>query len=104
MTPTELKSWLDTEREFTLLDVREQNEREYALISPSEWVPMGQIPDRIEELRSHNSIPLIVYCHHGVRSAHVVSFLENNGFQEVHNLEGGIDRWSIEVDNKVPRY
>jgi monothiol glutaredoxin len=46
----------------------------------------------------------VVYCHHGIRSAHAAEQLRAAGFTRVFNLAGGIDRWSGEVDASVPRY
>jgi adenylyltransferase/sulfurtransferase len=47
---------------------------------------------------------VVVYCHHGMRSARAVSTLRHAGWERVRNLSGGIDRWSIEADPKTPRY
>jgi rhodanese-related sulfurtransferase len=56
--------------------------------------------DRLEE-----TIPLmIVFCHHGVRSLTVVSWLREQGLAECQSMAGGIDAWSREVDRTVPRY
>jgi rhodanese-related sulfurtransferase len=46
---------------------------------------------------------IVVYCHHGVRSAHAVAFLRAAGIA-ARNMTGGIDRWSVEVDPSVRRY
>jgi rhodanese-related sulfurtransferase len=43
-------------------------------------------------------------CHHGIRSANVCLYLTRNGFEKVYNVEGGIDLWSVEADETVPRY
>jgi rhodanese-related sulfurtransferase len=48
--------------------------------------------------------PILCICHHGVRSAQVVAFLEQAGYGSVYNLAGGIDAWSARVDPAVPRY
>ena len=48
--------------------------------------------------------PILCICHHGMRSAQVVAFLERAGFDSVYNLAGGIDAWSARVDPAVPRY
>jgi rhodanese-related sulfurtransferase len=48
--------------------------------------------------------PILCICHHGVRSAQVVAFLERAGHDSVYNLAGGIDAWSTQVDPGVPRY
>ncbi|MBW8831093.1 MAG: sulfurtransferase [Burkholderiales bacterium] len=89
-----------------LLDVREPWEVELASISlpgvAAKHIPMGSIPDRLDDLEPSQSIVCI--CHHGVRSLQVVAFLERHGFESVYNLAGGIDAWSVEVDPTVPRY
>lgn len=85
-----------------LLDVREDDERETARIEPSVHIPMNQLPRRLAEVPKDRQI--VVYCHMGGRSAMVASFLESRGYDEVGNLTGGIDDWSVTVDSKVPRY
>ncbi len=48
--------------------------------------------------------PVVCICHHGVRSAQVVAFLQRQGYPQVYNLAGGVDAWSTQVDPAVPRY
>lgn len=85
-----------------LLDVREPYEREVAVIEPSLHIPMGEVPERLEEIPKDREV--IVYCHSGSRSMMVAGFLANCGWKNVTNLSGGIDSWSVEVDPRVPRY
>lgn len=85
-----------------LLDVREPFEREMAVILPSVHIPMGEVPERADEIPRNREV--IVYCHGGSRSMMVAAFLESRGFKSVANLAGGIDAWSVEVDPSVPRY
>lgn len=89
-----------------LLDVREPWEIEVASLSlpgvPHKHIPLGHVPDRLDELDPSQSIVCI--CHHGVRSLQVVAFLKRQGFESVYNLAGGIDAWSAHVDPSVPRY
>ena len=87
---------------YVLLDVREPDERATAAIEPSIHIPMNDVPRRLNELPKGR--PLVVYCHHGGRSAMVAAYLEGEGFTEIVNLTGGIDRWSARVDPAVPRY
>jgi rhodanese-related sulfurtransferase len=47
---------------------------------------------------------IVAYCHHGMRSADAVGFLLQQGIAQVKNLVGGIDAWSVEVDQTVLRY
>jgi len=46
----------------------------------------------------------VVHCHHGGRSADACQRLMRLGFSRVENLDGGIDAWSLTVDDAVPRY
>jgi rhodanese-related sulfurtransferase len=101
--PVELAELLKgPEPAVVLLDVRESDERETARIEPSLHIPMDQVPDRLAEIPADRKI--VVYCHHGTRSAMVAGFLEGEGFPRVANLTGGIDEWSHRVDRSVPRY
>jgi len=47
---------------------------------------------------------IVLYCHHGMRSQMAADHLLSLGFTRVWNLDGGIDRWSLDVDPTVPRY
>lgn len=89
-----------------LLDVREPWEFALAAIRvdgcATLHMPMNTIPARLRELDAAQ--PVVCICHHGVRSAQVVAFLERQGFEAVYNLAGGIDAWSAQVDASVPRY
>ena len=85
-----------------LLDVREPWEWQLARIEGSQHIPMGDIPARAEELDKTQST--VVICHHGVRSLQVVAFLQRFGFDQLHNLQGGIDAWSRQVDPAVALY
>ncbi len=102
LTAAELKQKLDQNSNLVLLDVREPVERTTAAIEPSVHIPMGDIPARVQELDPDQHI--IVYCHHGVRSLNVTAWLRQQGFEQVQSLRGGIDRWSREIDPKVPLY
>ncbi|MBL8525352.1 MAG: sulfurtransferase [Betaproteobacteria bacterium] len=85
-----------------LLDVREPWEWQLARIEGSQHIPMGDIPARAQELDKTQST--VVICHHGVRSLQVVAFLQRFGFDQLHNLQGGIDAWSRQVDPAVALY
>lgn len=85
-----------------LLDVREPWEFNLARIEGSELVPMQQIPSLVDRL--DRSQPTVVICHHGRRSLQVIAFLEQKGFDNLHNLQGGIDAWARQVDTRVPVY
>lgn len=103
LTVQSLAAWLaDASRpQPLLLDVREAWEVQTAALPGITHIPMQEIPARLAELDGGRDIVSI--CHHGARSMQVAVFLERHGLR-VHNLSGGIDAWSREVDPSVPRY
>lgn len=102
LTAPELRTILDAGRKPWLLDVREPWEYSTARIDGATLIALGELASRVDEVPRDADV--VVYCHHGMRSARAVSTLRHAGWKRVRNLTGGIDRWSIEVDPKVPRY
>jgi rhodanese-related sulfurtransferase len=102
LTASELQSRLVQGEDLFLLDVREPYEYEYANIPGSVLIPLHQIPSRLGELDPARNI--VVICHHGIRSLQAANYLAFSGFMNVANLAGGIDAWSLNCDNSVPRY
>lgn len=104
ISPPELAAWLsDAGREKpVLLDVREPWEFERARIDGAQLVPMREVPGRLGEIEQGK--PVVAICHHGGRSMQVALFLEKAGYNNVHNLVGGVDAWSKTVDPAVPLY
>ena len=90
---------------LALIDVREPFEFEAARIEGADLIPMNTIPEHLEELRGRAAAtPLIVLCHHGVRSLNVVAWLRRQGIENCWSMQGGIDLWSQAIDPGVPRY
>ena len=98
----ELKQSLDRGEKILLIDVREPWEYNFCNIDGSKLIPMGSIPANLQALDVDE--PVVCYCHHGMRSLDVTVWLRTQGVENVRSLAGGIDRWSLEVDTKVPRY
>jgi len=98
----ELKQKLDAHESFQLVDVREPFEHEIASIDRAKLIPLGELPERLNELDRDRLT--IVHCHSGQRSAQAVGLLREAGFANVFNLEGGIAKWSDEIDSEVPQY
>ena len=109
LTAAELDERLRKGEPIVLLDVREPFERAFCAIRLPEsaldlHVPMGQVPARLAEIEAATrQAQVVVYCHHGVRSAQVASWLAGQGIGAA-NLAGGIEAWSLGVDPAVPRY
>jgi rhodanese-related sulfurtransferase len=103
ITPREVKQRLDAGENLRLVDVREPQEFQQAHIEGSELIPMRTVPQSLATFEDA-AVPTIVFCHHGVRSLQVVSWLREQGVESCSSMEGGIDRWSLEIDPGVPRY
>ena len=101
MTPTEYFAWRQNKTPHFLLDVRQPEEFATAKIEGGVLIPLNELPGRLAELPK--DLPLVVMCHHGMRSAHAVHHLREAGF-DAHNLTGGIDAWSQEIDKNIPNY
>lgn len=107
----ELAKWLQEAKLFILLDVREpyefprarlQDERVvYAPLSDLARKSLDGLPERVKE---NKNTPLVVFCHHGSRSAQVAAWLLDLGWESVYNLAGGIDAYARTVDPQVGVY
>lgn len=86
-----------------LLDVREPWEVEAASLPDAKLMPMGEVPSRAHQELDPDQ-PIVVLCHHGLRSLSVTMWLRNQGFEQAQSLVGGIDRWSRFIDPTIPRY
>ena len=102
MSAHELKQKMDAREPFELIDVREGFEYEIARIDGARLIPLGEIAERADELPRDR--PIVVHCHSGRRSAEAVRLLQQRGFGNIYNLEGGIDAWSDQIDPGVPKY
>ena len=98
----ELKNRMDNKEPLMLIDVREPYEYEIARIDGSRLIPLGELETHLSELTRTGV--LVCHCHSGARSEHAARLLQEAGFENVYNLEGGIDAWSVEIDPAVPRY
>ena len=102
--PGRVKAMLDAGEDITLLDCRVDKETAVAEIAGSVFIPMQELPERLEELDGYLDRKLVVFCHAGVRSMKVALFLRERGFEDVWSMAGGIDLWSQAIDPAVPRY
>src|SRR5258706_14793307 len=100
--PSEGKRRIDAGEKLHLIDVREPHEFALARMEGAELIPMRTVPAELQNLDARaDEGPLIVYCHHGVRSLNVVSWLREQGIDACQSMAGGIDAWSLTVDTGV---
>ena len=102
ITPEGLKLKLDAGESPMLLDVREAWEFEIAHIEGSTNISMSNVQQILDALKIEDEI--VVICHHGIRSFQIGRFLENNGYKQIINLEGGVDAWAESVDTGMEKY
>lgn len=101
MTVETLKGLLDNNDAKNLFDVRPEEERALASIAGARMLDDAVIKE-IESLEKDDM--LIFHCHHGGRSQQAAEYFRQKGFTNVHNLSGGIDAWSKQIDSDVPSY
>ena len=102
LTVKDLKKLLDDKADFFLLDVREPFEHDIAHLNGAVQIPLGQLGERLSEVPRNKMIA--VHCKSGGRSAKAAAQLREAGFTDVHNVAGGINAWSTEIDSSVPLY
>lgn len=103
LTAEQVKAKLDRGEQFRLIDVREPHEHRVARIEGAELMPLSQASAWVESFSEDEEI--VLFCHHGARSAQVASFLAGQrGLPKVANMLGGINEWSARVDPSVPVY
>jgi rhodanese-related sulfurtransferase len=98
----QLAEWRKSDTAHVIVDVREAEELAICGMETALHIPMQQIPSRMAELPTDE--PLVVICHHGMRSMHVVNFLRTAGRHNAVNLHGGIDAWARQIDTAMQRY
>lgn len=103
LTPIQVKQKLDRGDRLRLIDVREPNEHAVACIDGAELLPLSQANEWIGSLPRDEEV--VFFCHMGGRSQQIASYLADQlGFDNVANMLGGIDDWSLLIDSSVPRY
>ncbi|HVJ34617.1 MAG TPA: rhodanese-like domain-containing protein [Terriglobia bacterium] len=100
--PRALQERLARGEAVTLVDVRQGWEHNICQIAGSRLIPMDELPQRVGELPQDQ--PLVIVCHHGMRSFHATLWLRQNGFPQAVNLAGGVDGWARDVDGALARY
>lgn len=91
ISPQDVKRRLDAGEKLRLVDVRELFEVQQASIAGAEVIPMRTVPQALGRLEDEEN-PIIVFCHHGMRSLQVVGWLREQGVENCLSMAGGIDR------------
>lgn len=90
--------------EFVLLDIRTEAEYEAGHIKGAEWLPRGKLEYHIQERVQDPDSRIVLYCGTGGRSALAVLTLQDMGYTNVVDLEGGFEKWVSEDRTFYNRY
>ncbi len=101
ITAAELKRALGEGVDLQLFDIRGEDERALAKIDAARALDADGTA-ALDALAKDTKI--VLYCHHGMRSRAAGDELIGKGYTNVFSLTGGIDAWSAQVDDTVPRY
>ncbi len=110
ITVHDVKRKVENNEYFIWLDVREPYELQRAAIRDYRVTPMpvsrlAQFQaDGLPEEVQNRETNIVVFCHHGVRSAQVTMWLRQQGWMNAYNMGGGIAAWALEIDPSVGHY
>jgi len=102
VTPREVSEQLARGENFLLVDVREKWEHDVSRIEAATLIPLREIPANLARFEEAEEI--VLFCHHGMRSLDGAAWLRSQGVTGARSMAGGIERWSAEIDPRVPRY
>jgi rhodanese-related sulfurtransferase len=92
ITIEELKERFDKGENLNLIDVREEYEFDEFNIG-AKLIPLGELPDRLEEIEAWKDQEVLVHCRSGARSGRAKEYLASEGFTNVRNVLGGMLAW-----------
>lgn len=93
ITVEELKARIDSGEKINLIDCREPHEYEEANLG-AKLIPLGKFQTMdLDELENLKNEEVIIHCRSGKRSAMACTILDQMGFQNTVNVEGGILAW-----------
>jgi rhodanese-related sulfurtransferase len=102
IAPREAKDLLALPENILFVDVREKWEYDTAHIEGSTLIPLREVPGNLAVFERADGV--VLFCHHGMRSLDAAAWLRSQGVENARSMTGGIDRWSVEIDPRIPRY
>jgi rhodanese-related sulfurtransferase len=100
--PKELEELLGRDKKARLVDVRSREEYEAVHITGSVLLSQDVMRQVLSD--GSNSTPIVIVDHQGKQSLDAAAYFMGHGLQNVRCLRGGLDAWSQEVDQSLPRY
>lgn len=103
LSPDEIKAMIDDGQAVRIIDVREADEFAICKIEGAELKPLSQFAQWSGELTG-SAGPVVLHCHHGMRSQQACDFLSQNGVEGLINMLGGIAQWAESIEPSMRRY
>ncbi|HIX53694.1 MAG TPA: rhodanese-like domain-containing protein [Candidatus Sphingobacterium stercoripullorum] len=101
ITVQELQQMKENKEDFQLIDVRESFEYDLSNLG-GENIPLAGILLEVDKIAKDK--PVILQCRSGKRSAQAMMLLQQEGFDNLSNLKGGIVAWQKEIDPSMEVY
>jgi len=96
ITAQQLATEMAGDQEFLLLDIRTEAEYDAGHIEGAKWLPRGKLEYGIQELTTDPDARIVLYCASGGRSALATLTLNQMGYRNAVDLEGGFKEWMAE--------
>ena len=104
ITVQDLKSKIDAQENYYLIDVREPSEYEIVKIPTAHLIPKQGFIDGSVLATLPQDRPIILHCKSGVRSAECLAILKDAGFSDASHVFGGVVAWAKQIDTSLPVY
>ena len=104
ITVQDLKSKIDAQANYYLIDVREPSEYEIVKIPTAHLIPKQGFIDGSVLATLPQDRPIILHCKSGVRSAECLAILKDAGFSDASHVFGGVVAWAKQIDTSLPVY
>ena len=102
ITVSELSNKLKHNDSIEIIDVREPAEYEICHLEEATLIPLGELEENLADLDKDKQY--VIHCKMGGRSAKAVELMQEYGFKNVVNLNGGITAWAEQIDQSMPVY
>ncbi|MGP4061461.1 rhodanese-like domain-containing protein [Halobacillus sp. H74] len=95
ITPQEVEKRIGRKEDFTVIDVREDDEVAQGMVPTAKHIRLSDVPQSVDQLPKDKEYVMI--CRSGRRSMNAAEFMNENGFSNVKNMEGGMLGWNGEL-------
>lgn len=100
----ELQTLREGRESFRLVDCREADEWNICHLDGAVLTPLSNFGELAMQRFTDQAEHMVIYCHHGMRSASAAKFLRQKGHPHVWSLHGGIEEWACEIEPGMARY